>query len=56
MENKYNVKNIKILHNCPLSNLSSTFIRREIRQGKTINFYVPDKVGKFIVDNKLWRD
>ena len=56
LENKYNVKNIKILHNCPLSNLSSTFIRREIRQGKTINFYVPDKVGKFIVDNKLWRD
>lgn len=56
LENKYNVKNIKILHNCPLSNLSSTFIRREIRQGKTINFYVPDKVRKFIVDNKLWRD
>lgn len=56
LENKYNIKNIKILHNCPLSNLSSTFIRREIRQGKTINFYVPDKVRKFIVDNKLWRD
>lgn len=56
LENKYNIKNIKILHNCPLSNLSSTFIRREIRQGKTINFYVPDKVRNFIVDNKLWRD
>lgn len=56
LENKYNIKNIKILHNCPLSNLSSTFIRREIRYGKTINFYVPDNVRKFIVENKLWRD
>ena len=56
LKEKYVTNDITILNNCPLSNLSSTFIRKEIKQGKTIDFYVPDKVSKFITDNKLWRD
>lgn len=43
LKEKYNTKDIIILNDCPQSNLSSTFIRNQLKQGKTIDFYVPER-------------
>lgn len=36
------------------SNLSSTFIREKIRQGKSIRYLTPDEVYEYIKENKLY--
>ncbi len=40
----------------PLVNLSSTFIRQGITQGKDMNLFLPHGVFKYICDNKLYRN
>lgn len=53
LKEKYVIRDITILDDCPQSNLSSTFIRNQLKQGKTIDFYVPEKVSKHISNNRL---
>lgn len=38
------------------SNLSSTFVRDKIRRGKSIRYLTPDKVYKYIKENKLYEE
>ena len=45
-----NVEVIKI----PSTELSATFLRNEIKNGKSIKFMVPDNVIEYIVHNKLY--
>lgn len=54
LKEKYVTKDITILNDCPQSNLSSTFIRNQLKQGKTIDFYVPERVSKHINNNRLY--
>lgn len=53
LKEKYVTRDITILNDCPQSNLSSTFIRNQLKQGKTIDFYVPERVSKHISNNRL---
>lgn len=39
----------------PLMEISSTFIRRAIKEGKSVQFIVPDKVLEFIESKSLYR-
>ena len=54
LKEKYVTNDITILNDCPQSNLSSTFIRNQLKQGKTIDFYVPERVLKHINNNRLY--
>lgn len=38
------------------TNISSTFIREKIRQGKSIRYLIPDEVYKYIKANKLYEE
>jgi len=38
------------------SNLSSTFVRRKIREGKGIRYLTPDEVMQYIEENHLYRE
>lgn len=38
------------------SNLSSTFVRRKIREGKGIRYLTPDEVACYIEENHLYRE
>lgn len=40
--------NITILHDLPIMNLSSTFIRSEVKAGNDISFIVPENVASYI--------
>ncbi|MBN3038677.1 MAG: nicotinate-nucleotide adenylyltransferase [Candidatus Omnitrophica bacterium] len=35
--------------------ISSTFIRKRIKSGRSIRYFVPDDVGKYIVKKKMYR-
>ena len=39
----------------PMVHLSSTFVRNAIAKGRNMNFFLPQGVYKYIVDNKLYR-
>ncbi|AGX41658.1 nicotinate-nucleotide adenylyltransferase [Clostridium saccharobutylicum] len=52
IENKYNA-NIIILELKELE-ISSTYIRSRIRDGKRVDFFIPPKVNNFIVNHKLY--
>ena len=39
----------------PLMELSATFIRKSVKEGKNIQFFVPDEVLKFIDSKNLYR-
>ena len=59
--NKIRLLEYKELHiinkkNYPLNNISSTFIRKQIKQGKTITFYVPEKEEYEIVENGFYKE
>lgn len=54
----YPVKNphvdgMELVH-APMADISSTFIRRAIAEGKNMNFFLPAGVHKYITDNKLY--
>ena len=38
----------------PIIEISSTFIRNSIKEGKDIRFFLPEKVGEYISNNKLY--
>lgn len=40
----------------PVIDISSTFIRRSIIEGKDLTFFLPEGVMKYIKDNKLYTD
>lgn len=39
----------------PLVEISSSFIRESIRQGKNMNYFLPEKVGKYLEEMKFYR-
>ncbi|NMB43949.1 MAG: nicotinate-nucleotide adenylyltransferase [Clostridiales bacterium] len=55
LENKYQTNDINLLES-PISNLSSELIRKSIKEGKSIKYYVPQKVEEYIYQNKLYVD
>jgi len=52
---KRNKNNIKKLTQNIKSNLSATYIRKQIKEGKSIKDYVPEEVAEYIEQNKLYR-
>ena len=50
-----NKKNIIKVSNVVTSNLSSTVIRNSIKQGKSVQYLVPDKIIEYIEENKLYK-
>lgn len=46
--------NIKIFESCPTIELSSTFIRESINDGKDMTFYLPYGIQEYIENNKLY--
>lgn len=52
---KRNKNNIKKLTQNIKSNLSATYIRKQIKEGKSIKAYVPEEVAEYIEQNKLYR-
>ena len=36
--------------------ISGTLVRRRVAEGRSIRYYVPDRVGQFIEGEKLYRD
>jgi len=45
---------IKFIH-VPLLEISSTFIRERIRNGRSVRYLIPDEVNEYIVRNNLYR-
>lgn len=39
----------------PLLEISSTFIRKQIKEGKSIRYMLPDEVAKYIDNNRYYR-
>lgn len=54
IKNKFNVKDIQVIKDVPECNLSSTFVREQIKEGKDISFYVPDSVRDYIYTKNLY--
>lgn len=48
------VKHVRFVQ-VPTIEISGTDVRRRIREGKTIRYLVPDSVGAYIEDNKLYQ-
>ena len=49
-----NIPNATVVH-APLMNISSTFIRRAIADGKDLPFFLPDKVYRYIQDMNFYK-
>ncbi len=47
-------KNVQVV-NAPLVEISSTFIRNSIREGKNLQAFLPPKVHEYIQEKKLYR-
>lgn len=55
IQSNFNVKGLHVVNGVPECDLSSTFIRNQIKEGKTINYYVPDNVAEHIEKNKFYK-
>lgn len=54
VENKNLPKNISVI-DCPRIEISSSYIRQRIKQGKSIRFFVPDSVYEEILRNHYYK-
>lgn len=52
----YQKEKIKILYNFPEINMSSSYIRKEIKEGRDIFGYVMPEVRKYIQEHKLYKE
>ena len=48
-------ENIKILDDAPQVIMSSSFVREALKNGKNVNFFVPDAVCQYIETKKLYK-
>ncbi|MCL4109223.1 UNVERIFIED_CONTAM: hypothetical protein GTU68_062991 [Idotea baltica] len=48
-------KHINLLDGLPLLNISSTFIRKSLKEGKSIQYLVPDAVFDFLANSNMYR-
>lgn len=46
--------NVRLI-NAPLLDISATYIRKQIREGKSIQYIVPEKVAEYIAFKKLYQ-
>jgi len=53
IDNEYE-QNVKLVK-APIVEVSSTFIRKSIREGKDIRAFLPNRVYEYIVVNKLYK-
>ena len=42
------------IEEAPLLNISSSFIRKQIREGKSVKYLVPDKVHDYLLENPIY--
>ena len=54
LKTKFNVKGIKVVDGIPECGISSTFVREQVGNGKSILFYVPSEVEEYIIKHKLY--
>ena len=47
--------NVRVLTDVPQMQISATFIRESIAQGKSIQYLVADKVGEYIAESGLYK-
>ncbi len=47
--------NIKLLNDVPQMQISATFIREALKNGKSIRYLVPEKVADYITDSRLYK-
>ncbi len=53
IEERY--KDTVMLERAPIVEVSSTFIRKSLHEGKEVRAFVPEKVYEFIVENNLYK-
>lgn len=47
--------NVKYVNEAPIIELSSSFIRKSVAEGKDMNCFLPQGVYKYIIDNSLYQ-
>jgi nicotinate-nucleotide adenylyltransferase len=48
-------RNIMLIENAPLIEISSSFIRQSIRAKKNVDFFLPEKVAEYIDKYNLYK-
>jgi nicotinate-nucleotide adenylyltransferase len=49
----FNHPNVRIIKGAPKMDISSTFIRKAIRRGKDVRFFMPTGIYKDVVESKV---
>ena len=52
---KRNQKNIMVLHDMPQIDISASFIRKKIYEGKDVSYLMPEKAWDYIDKMKLYK-
>ena len=52
---KRNQKNIMVLHDMPQIDISASFIRKKIYEGKDVSYLMPEKAWKYIDKMKIYK-
>jgi nicotinate-nucleotide adenylyltransferase len=50
LKTKYNV----VIINAPIMEISSTFLRKAISQGKRVDYFMPPRSYQYLLDNKIY--